>query len=52
VNKEELHNLYSLPNIIRMMKLRRLRWAGNIAHMGRRGIHKKFWWKSQKERNH
>jgi hypothetical protein len=36
---EELHNLYSLPNIIRMIKSKRMRWAGHEARMGRRGMH-------------
>jgi hypothetical protein len=31
---EELHNLYSLPSIIRMIKSRRMRWAGHVARMG------------------
>jgi hypothetical protein len=31
---EELHNLYSSPNIIRMIELRRMRWAGHVAQMG------------------
>jgi hypothetical protein len=31
---EELHNLYSLPNIIRMMKSRRIRWVRHVARMG------------------
>jgi hypothetical protein len=31
---EELHNLYSSPNIIRMITLRRMTWAGYIARMG------------------
>jgi hypothetical protein len=30
----ELHNLYSSPNIIRQIKLRRMRWVGHVAHMG------------------
>jgi hypothetical protein len=30
---EELHNLYSSPNIIRMIKSRRMRGAGHVAHM-------------------
>jgi hypothetical protein len=30
----ELHNLYSSPDIIRQIKLRRSRWAGNVARMG------------------
>jgi hypothetical protein len=28
---EELHNLYSSPSIIRMIKSRRMRWAGHVA---------------------
>jgi hypothetical protein len=49
---EELHNLYSSPNIIRMMKSRRMRWARHVAQMGRRGMHEGYWWESQKERDH
>jgi hypothetical protein len=30
----ELHNLYSLPDIIRQIKSRRMRWAGHVARMG------------------
>jgi hypothetical protein len=30
----ELHNLYSSPSIIRIIKSRRMRWAGHIARMG------------------
>jgi hypothetical protein len=30
---EELHNLYSSPNIIRVMKSRRMRWEGHVARM-------------------
>jgi hypothetical protein len=30
----ELHNLYSAPNIIRQIKSRLMRWAGNVARMG------------------
>jgi hypothetical protein len=33
LRKEELHNLYSSPNIIRMIKSRRMRWAGHVARM-------------------
>jgi hypothetical protein len=34
LHNEELHNLYSLPNIIRMIKSKRMRWAGHVARMG------------------
>jgi hypothetical protein len=49
---EELHNLYSLPSIIRMIKSRKMRWAGHVAQMGRRGMHIGFCWEGQKERDH
>jgi hypothetical protein len=48
LHKEELYNLYSSPNIIRMIKSWRMRWAGQVARMGRGGMHKGFWWGSQK----
>jgi hypothetical protein len=31
---EELHNLYSSPDIIRQVRSRRMRWAGHVARMG------------------
>jgi hypothetical protein len=34
LHNEELHNLYSSPGIIRIMKSRRMRWAGHVAGMG------------------
>jgi hypothetical protein len=36
LHKEELHNLYSSPGIIRIIKSKRMRWAGNVARMGER----------------
>jgi hypothetical protein len=35
---EELHNLYSSPDIIRQIKSRRIGWAGNVARMGEEGV--------------
>jgi acyl-coenzyme A synthetase/AMP-(fatty) acid ligase len=53
LHNEELHNLYSSPTIIRMIKSRRMRWAaGHVARMGRRGMHIGYWWESQKERDY
>jgi hypothetical protein len=34
LHNEELHNLYSSPHIIRMIKLRRMRWAEHVARVG------------------
>jgi hypothetical protein len=34
LHNEKLHNLYSSPNIIGMIKSRRMRWTGHVAGMG------------------
>jgi hypothetical protein len=34
LHNEELHNLYSSPNIVRQIKSRRMRWVGHMARMG------------------
>ena len=34
LHNEELNDLYSSPNIVRVIKLRRMRWAGHVARMG------------------
>jgi hypothetical protein len=34
LHNEELHDLYSSPSIIRITKLRRMRWAGHVARIG------------------
>jgi hypothetical protein len=34
LHSEELHNLYSSPDIIRQVKSRQMRWAGHVACMG------------------
>jgi hypothetical protein len=36
MHNEELHNLYSSPNIIRMIKSRRITWAGHVGRMGKK----------------
>jgi hypothetical protein len=41
LQNEELSDLYSLPNILRVVKTRRMRWAGNVARMGEeRGVYR------------
>jgi hypothetical protein len=34
LHNEELHDLYSSPSIIRIIKARRMKWAGHVARMG------------------
>ena len=41
LHKEELRDLYSLPNIVRVVKSRRMRWVGHGVRMGEgRGVHR------------
>jgi hypothetical protein len=39
-HNEELHNLYPSPSIIRMIKSRRMKWAGNVARMVKRNAYR------------
>jgi hypothetical protein len=47
VRYEELNVMYSLLNIVRAIKLRRIRWAGRVALMGRGEFHTGFWWRGE-----
>ena len=41
LHNEELSNLYSISNIVRVVKSRRMRWARHVARMGEgRGVHR------------
>jgi len=42
LHKEELNDLYRSPDIIRIMKSRKMRWAGHVARMGRGEVHTGF----------
>jgi hypothetical protein len=52
LHNEELRDLYSSPSIIRIIKSRRMRWAGHVARMGGRETRIDYWWESQLERDH
>jgi hypothetical protein len=41
LHNDELHSLYSSPNIVRLIKSRRMTWAGHVARMGEgRGVYR------------
>jgi len=43
LHNEELNDLYTSPNIVRVIKSRRMRWAGHVARMGEeRGVYRVF----------
>ena len=44
LNNEELYALYASPNIIRVIKSRRLKCARHVGRMGREEVHTGFWW--------
>jgi len=51
LHNEELDDLYSSPKIFRVIKSRRMRWAGHVAHMGdRRGVYRVLVGKPEGER--
>jgi len=44
LHNEEFNDLYSSPNIVRVIKSRKMRWAGHLAHRGERGeAYTGFW---------
>jgi hypothetical protein len=43
LHNEELHGLCSSPNIIPVIKSRRMSWARHVACVGRREMHTRFW---------
>jgi hypothetical protein len=52
LHNEELNDLYSSPNILRVIKSRRMRCVGHVARMGeRRSVHRALVWKPE-ERDH
>ena len=52
LHNKGLYVLYSSPNIIRVVKSRRLRWAAYVASMGRVVMHTGFQWGNLREKDH
>jgi hypothetical protein len=51
LHNEELNDMYSPLNLVRVIKSRRMRWAGHVARMGRGEVRTGFWWGNLKERD-
>jgi hypothetical protein len=52
-SSEEHHNLFSSRRIIKVMKLRRMGWAGHVAHVvEKRNAYTGFWRERQKKNGH
>ena len=52
LHNEELNDLYSSPNIVRVIKSRRIRWAGHVARMGEERGYTGSWWGNRREGDH
>jgi hypothetical protein len=52
LHNDKLHSLYSSPNIVRVIKSRRMRWVGHVACMGRGEVFTGFWFGGPKVRDH
>jgi hypothetical protein len=51
LHNEELIDLYCSPNIVQVIKSRRMRWGGgHVARMGRGEAYTGFWWGNLKEK--
>jgi len=51
-HNEELNDLYCSPNIVRVIKSRRMRWAGHVARMGKERGCIGSWWGNRREGGH
>jgi len=53
LHNEELNDLYISTNIVRVIKSRRMGWAGHVAHTGERKDGYRVWgWENLRERDH
>jgi hypothetical protein len=51
LHNEELYKLYSSPNVLPVIKSRRMRWAGHVARMGEKGgVYRVLGWKPERKK--
>jgi len=52
LHKEELNDLCSSPDIVQVIKSRRMRWAGHVEHMMESSAYTGCWWGNLRNRDH
>jgi hypothetical protein len=52
LHNEDLHDLYTSPSIIRIIKARRMRWAGHVARIEEKRNAYRLLWENQREGGH
>jgi len=52
LHNEELNDLYSSSNTVRVIKWRRMRWAGQVARIGEERVCIGSWWENRREGDH
>ena len=52
LHNEELNDLYTSPNSVRVIISLRMRWAGHVSRVGRGEAYTGFWWGNLMERDH
>jgi hypothetical protein len=52
LHNEKLHILYFSPSIVKIIRTRRTKLVGDLARIGRKGMHTGYWLQNRKERDH
>jgi hypothetical protein len=52
LHNDELNDLYTSPNIVRVIQSRKTKWAEHIARMGRAELFTGFWWGNLRKRGY
>jgi len=52
VSRIRVNYMYTSPNIVRVIKTRRMRWAGHVARMAGGEAYTRVWWGNLRERDH